>query len=81
MLRVRRLAVLGALALTAALSACGESPTPTSVAAGLSPADTSDEQHTPTYKTVTAGGSHSCALGTDDTITCWGGIRRYPPQS
>ena len=25
-----------------------------------------------TFKTVTAGGWHSCGLRTDDTITCWG---------
>ena len=25
-----------------------------------------------TFKTVTAGGYHSCALRSDDTITCWG---------
>ena len=25
-----------------------------------------------TYKTVTAGWNHSCAILTDDTITCWG---------
>ena len=27
---------------------------------------------TANYKTVTAGGGHSCAITTDDTITCWG---------
>ena len=27
-----------------------------------------------TYKTVTAGGLHSCALATDNTITCWGPV-------
>ena len=26
----------------------------------------------PTYTAITAGASHSCALGTDNTITCWG---------
>ena len=25
-----------------------------------------------TFKTVSAGGGHSCGLRTDDTITCWG---------
>ena len=25
-----------------------------------------------TFKTVTAGSKHSCAVRTDDTITCWG---------
>ena len=25
-----------------------------------------------TYKTVTAGSEHSCAIATDNTITCWG---------
>ena len=27
---------------------------------------------TPTFKTVSAGGLHSCAVRADDTITCWG---------
>ena len=26
-----------------------------------------------TFKTVTAGHGHNCAIATDDTITCWGG--------
>ena len=26
----------------------------------------------PTYTAITAGDGHSCALGTDNTITCWG---------
>ena len=30
-----------------------------------------------TYKTVTVGESHFCAIATDDTITCWGGYNEY----
>ena len=30
---------------------------------------------TPTFKTVTAKWNHSCAVRTDDTITCWGDNR------
>ncbi|MDE0492335.1 MAG: RCC1 domain-containing protein, partial [Acidimicrobiaceae bacterium] len=31
-----------------------------------------------TYKAVSAGSSHSCAIATDDTITCWGPL--LPPE-
>ncbi|MYI57770.1 MAG: hypothetical protein F4098_03760, partial [Acidimicrobiaceae bacterium] len=27
------------------------------------------------FKAVSAGGTHSCGLRTDNTITCWGGNR------
>ncbi|MCY4665927.1 MAG: hypothetical protein OXC00_14825, partial [Acidimicrobiaceae bacterium] len=27
-----------------------------------------------THKAVTAGSHHTCAIATDDTITCWGGL-------
>ena len=30
-----------------------------------------DRNPEPAYKTVTAGEEHSCAIATDDTITCW----------
>ena len=33
-------------------------------------ADDGDPEHA--YKAVSAGGSHSCAVAADDTITCWG---------
>ena len=39
---------------------------------GLGQADAPDGQ----YTAITAGGVHSCALRTDNTITCWGADRR-----
>ena len=63
--RVRRLAVLGVLAVTAALSACGDDPAPTSVAADT-PASTAAETTTAAPATTTT--SMSTTTSTRTTI-------------
>ena len=50
--------------------------TPPDQAKHKTPAKLGTDVPAGTYKAITAGRTHGCAIATDDTLTCWGGNPR-----